>query len=65
MNNIFYNLKKTMEKSNGVFVLDLPNISNEDVFKLIEQVVVQSKNMMDGYRIETKNIIVDIIIKKS
>jgi|LauGreDrversion4_2_1035121.scaffolds.fasta_scaffold357568_2 hypothetical protein len=54
-----------MEKSNGVFVLDLPNISNEDVFKLIEQVVVQSKNMMDGYRIETKNIIVDIIIKKS
>lgn len=54
-----------MEKKKEVFVLDLPNILNEDILKLSEQIISQSVNLFDGYRIENKNIIVDIIIKKN
>lgn len=54
---------KTMEKGNGVFVIDLPNINNEDVLKLTEQLILQSEKMMDGYRIENKNLIIEILIK--
>lgn len=61
----FYNSKKrTMEDKKEVFILDLPNIGNEDVIKLTEQLILQSDKLMDGYRIETNNLIVDIIVKK-
>jgi hypothetical protein len=53
-----------MEDKKEVFILDLPNIGNEDVIKLTEQLILQSDKLMDGYRIETNNLIVDIIVKK-
>jgi len=53
-----------MKEKKEVFILDLPNISNEDVIKLTEQLILQSHKLMDGYRIETKNLIVDVIVKK-
>jgi len=53
-----------MKEKKEVFILDLPNISNEDVIKLIEQLILPSHKLMDGYRIETKNLIVDVILKK-
>jgi hypothetical protein len=53
-----------MEDKKEVFILDLPNIGNGDVIKLTEQLILQSDKLMDGYRIETNNLIVDIIVKK-
>ena len=53
-----------MEKSKGVFILDLPNISNEDVIKLTEQLILQSDNLFEGYRIENENLIVETIVKR-
>ena len=53
-----------MEKTTELFLLDLPNIGNEDVIKLTEQLILQSDKLMDGYRIETNNLIVDVIVKK-
>jgi hypothetical protein len=53
-----------MKEKKEVFILDLPNIGNEDVIKLIEQLILQSDKLMDGYRIETNNLIVDVIVKK-
>ena len=53
-----------MKEKKEVFILDLPNIGNEDVIKLTEQLILQSDKLMDGYRIETKNLIVDVIVKK-
>jgi hypothetical protein len=52
-----------MENSKEIFVLDLPNIGNEDVIKLTEQLILQSEKLMDCYRIETNNLIVDVLIK--
>jgi len=57
--------KKVMEKKNEVFVLDLPNVGNEDIIKLTEQLILQSDKLMDVYRIENKNLIVDIVVKKN
>jgi len=57
-------LKKTMENKNEVFVLNLPNIGNEDLIKLTEQLILQSDKLMEGYRVENKNLILDIIFKK-
>jgi hypothetical protein len=57
--------KRTMEENKEVFILDLPNIGNDDVIKLTEQLILQSDKLMDGYRIETNNLIVDIIVKKN
>jgi hypothetical protein len=54
-----------MEDKKEVFILDLPNIGNDDVIKLTEQLILQSDKLMDGYRIETNNLIVDIIVKKN
>ncbi len=54
-----------MEKKNEVFVLDLPNVGNEDIIKLTEQLILQSDKLMDVYRIENKNLIVDIVVKKN
>jgi hypothetical protein len=53
-----------MEKKE-IFVLHLPNIGMEEVFKLSEQLIIQNEKLMDGYRIETDKLILDIIIKKS
>ena len=53
-----------MKDKKEVFILDLPNIGNEDVIKLTEQLILQSDKLMDGYRIETNNLIVDVIVKK-
>jgi hypothetical protein len=53
-----------MKEKKEVFILDLPNIGNEDVIKLTEQLILQSDKLMDGYRIETNNLIVDVIVKK-
>jgi hypothetical protein len=53
-----------MKEKKEVFILDLPNIGNEDVIKLTEQLILQTDKLMDGYRIETNNLIVDIIVKK-
>ena len=53
-----------MENIKEVLVLNLPNLENEDIMKLTEQLVFQSKNLMDRYRIENKNIILDIEIKR-
>jgi hypothetical protein len=53
-----------MKEKKEVFILDLPNIGNEDVIKLTEQLILQTDKLMDGYRIETNNIIVDVIVKK-
>ncbi len=53
-----------MEKKNEVFVLDLPNVGNEDIIKLTEQLILQSDKLMDVYRIENNNLIVDIVVKK-
>ncbi len=47
-----------------VFVLNLQNISNEDVIKLTEQLILQSDKIVDGYRIENKNLIVEVIVKR-
>jgi replication-associated recombination protein RarA len=52
-----------MEQSR-VFILDLPNISNQDLFKLMEQLILQSDKLFEGYRIENKDIIVDTIVKQ-
>jgi hypothetical protein len=52
-----------MENSKEIFVLDLPNIGNEDVIKLTEQLILQSEKLMDCYRIETNNLILDVLIK--
>jgi hypothetical protein len=52
-----------MENKKEVFVLELPNICNDDVIKLTEQLILQSEKLMDCYRIETKNLIVDVLIK--
>lgn len=52
-----------MEIKKEIFVLDLPNIGNEDVIKLTEQLILQSEKLMDCYRIETNNLIVDIEVK--
>jgi hypothetical protein len=54
-----------MEDKKEVFILDLPNIGNDDVIKLTEQLILQSDKLMDGYRIETNNLIVDIVVKKN
>jgi hypothetical protein len=54
-----------MEDKKEVFILDLPNIGNEDVIKLTEQLILQSDKLMDLYRIETNNLIVDIIVKRN
>ena len=53
-----------MKEKKEVFILDLPNIGNEDVIKLTEQLILQSDKLMDGYRIETNNLIVEVIVKK-
>jgi hypothetical protein len=53
-----------MENKNEVFVLNLPNIGNEDLIKLTEQLILQSDKLMEGYRVENKNLILDIIFKK-
>jgi hypothetical protein len=53
-----------MKEKKEVFILDLPNIGNEDVIKLTEQLILQTDKLMDGYRIETNNLIVDVIVKK-
>ena len=53
-----------MENNKEVLVLNLPNLENEDIMKVTEQLVFQSKNLMDRYRIENKNIILDIEIKR-
>lgn len=53
-----------MKEKKEVFILDLPNIGNEDVIKLTEQLILQSDKLMDRYRIETNNLIVDVIVKK-
>ena len=47
-----------------VFVLELQNISNEDIIKITEQLILQSEKLMDGYRIENKNLIIEVFIKK-
>jgi hypothetical protein len=52
-----------MEKKKEVFILELPNISNEDVMKLTEYLILQSDKLMDGYKIETNNLILDVIVK--
>ena len=52
-----------MENSKEIFVLNLPNIGNDDVIKLTEQLILQSEKLMDCYRIETNNLIVDVFIK--
>ena len=52
-----------MENSKEIFVLNLPNIGNDDVIKLTEQLILQSEKLMDCYRIETNNLIVDVLIK--
>jgi hypothetical protein len=46
-----------------IFVLHLPNVGIEDVFKLSEQLILQTEKLMDGYRIETDKFILEIIIK--
>lgn len=53
-----------MEEKKEIFVLHLPNIGNDDVIKLSEQLILQTDKLMDGYRIETNKMIMDIIIKK-
>lgn len=53
-----------MEKKKEVFVLELQNISNEDIIKITEQLILQSEKLLDGYRIENKNLIVEVFIKK-
>jgi hypothetical protein len=53
-----------MEKKKEVFVLELQNISNEDIIKITEQLILQSEKLMDGYRIENKNLIIEVFIKK-
>ncbi len=53
-----------MKEKKEVFVLHLPNIENDDVIKLSEQLILQTKKMIDGFRIETDKIIMDIVIKK-
>jgi len=53
-----------MEEKKEVFVLHLPNIGNEEVIKLSEQLIHQTEKCMDGFRIETNKLIMDIIIKK-
>ena len=53
-----------MEKKKEVFVLEIQNISNEDIIKLTEQLILQSEKLMDGYRIENKNLIIEVFIKK-
>ena len=52
-----------MENSKEIFVLNLPNIGNDDVIKLTEQLILQSEKLMDCYRIETNNLILDVSIK--
>lgn len=52
-----------MENKKEIFVLDLPNVGNEDVIKLTEQLILQSDKLMDCYRIETNNLIVYIEVK--
>jgi hypothetical protein len=52
-----------MENKNEVFVLELPNIGNDDVIKLTEQLILQSEKLMDCYRIENNNLIVDVYVK--
>jgi hypothetical protein len=52
-----------MENSKEIFVLNLPNIGNDDVIKLTEQLILQSEKLMDCYRIETNNLILDVFIK--
>ena len=51
-----------MEKKE-IFVLHLPNLGIEDLFKLLEQLIVQTDKLMDGYRIETNHLIIDVVIK--
>jgi hypothetical protein len=53
-----------MKMKKEVFVLNLQNISNEDVIKLTEQLILQSDKIVDGYRIENKNLIVEVIVKR-
>jgi hypothetical protein len=53
-----------MEKKKEVFVLELQKISNEDIIKITEQLILQSEKLMDGYRIENKNLIIEVFIKK-
>jgi hypothetical protein len=53
-----------MEKKKEVFVLELQNISNEDIIKITEQLILQSEKLMDGYRVENKNLIIEVFIKK-
>lgn len=52
-----------MEIKKETFVLDLPNLCNEDVIKLSEQLLLQSDKLMDCFRIDTKNLIVYIELK--
>ena len=53
-----------MEKRKGILVIDLPNISNEDVIRFTEQLIIQSEDFMDGYKIENKNLIIEIYVKR-
>jgi hypothetical protein len=52
-----------MEKKNDILVLNLPNIGDGDTINLLEQLVIQSKIKMGGYRIETKNLLIEVIVK--
>jgi hypothetical protein len=54
-----------MKEKKEVFILDLPNIGNEDVIKLTEQLILQTDKLIYGYRIETNNLIVDVIVTQA
>jgi hypothetical protein len=53
-----------MEKKKEIFVLDLPNINNQDLIELTKQLILQSDKIMDGYRIQSSNLIIDLIVKR-
>ena len=52
-----------MENTNELFLLELPNLGNEEVIKLTEQLLLKSEKFRDSFRIETNNIILDVVIK--
>jgi hypothetical protein len=54
-----------MSDKKEVFVLNLPNVGNDDVIEMIKQLIHQPEYQMDCYRIENKNLVVDIVIKKN
>ena len=53
-----------MKNKKEVFVLYLPNVGDEDIIKLTEQLILQSENRMDVYKVENNNLVIEIIIKK-